>query len=62
MRNPSFCDECGCYILPGQEEILLGGGTFQILCKRCYKQKQAVQDAITGANEANRVSHEAENG
>jgi hypothetical protein len=64
MSNLSFCDECGYYILPGKEEVLLRGGTFEILCKRCYKQKLAAQDAITGANEASRISQvgvEAEN-
>jgi hypothetical protein len=56
MSNSSFCDECGCYISPGREEILIGGGTFQTLCKRCYKQKQAVQDAITAKNNARGVT------
>jgi DNA-directed RNA polymerase subunit M/transcription elongation factor TFIIS len=59
MRSSSFCDECGSYISPGEEEIIIGVGTFGVVCKRCYRhhrRKSAAQAANTGQNRANRVS------
>jgi len=64
-KSVTFCDECGILIAKGQEEISIGGGTFKIVCKRCYRAESASPKAITGANAVDRVSQagaNAENG
>jgi hypothetical protein len=58
MSNSNFCDECGCYILHGQEEVLIGNGGFKIVCKRCHRRKPATLAADTGQKEAKGVTLE----
>ncbi len=54
--NMSFCEECGSYIAPGQDEIFISNGTFEIVCKRCYRLKMAALAADTARKKVEEVS------
>lgn len=58
MGNVDFCDKCGGYIAPGEEEISIGGGMFEITCKNCHKSNLRVSRERTEANEAQLVSQD----
>ncbi len=58
MSNSGFCDRCGDYIVSGEEVVICGGGTVEIVCNRCYEVKSAAQEADTEAIKDGRVSQE----